>query len=104
MKLSVIISIVPDPAGRKALDGTVYDVFKIEAIYTNTGEQVPPTMSGWEDNDSKVGVIYKYIAYADSLADVESKISTLNVSYWSFPPTDTSSGTTDDNLTPTVGG
>ena len=104
MKLSVILSIVPDPAGRKGLDGTVYDVFKIEAIYTNTGEQVPPSMSGWEDNDSKVGVIYKYIAYADSLADVESKISTLNVSYWAFPSSDTSNDTQENEPSVVIGG
>lgn len=96
MKLSVIISIVPDPAGRKGLDGTVYEVFKIEAIYTNIGDFAPPAMSGWEDNNSKNAIIYKYTAYADNKADVESKISTLNVSYWIFPSSGSSTDTPSD--------
>ena len=104
MKLSVILSIVPDPAGRKGLDGTVYDVFKIEAIYTNTDENTPPAMSGWEDNNSKAGIINKYVAYSDNLAGVESKISTLNVSYWAFPPSDTSNDTQEDEPSVVIGG
>ena len=61
-------------------------------------------MSGWEDNNSKAGVINKYIAYADTLADVESKISTLNISYWTFPPSDTSSDTQEDEPVVVIGG
>ncbi len=104
MKLSVILSIVKDPAGRAGLDGKIYDVFKIEAIYTNTGDATPPTMSGWENNNSKGAVIYKYNAYADNLASVETKISTLNISYWAFPPSDTSSSTQEDEPSVVIGG
>lgn len=96
MKLSVIISIVKDPSGRTLADLTVCDVFKIEAIYTNIADFAPPAMSGWEDNNSKDGVIYKYIAYADNKADLESKISTLNVSHWAFPSFGSSTNTPSD--------
>lgn len=89
MKLNVIISIVKDPLGRKDANNQVYDVFKLEAVYTNNGDNPAPTMTGWEPYLTKIGLVNKYVAYADSLADVESKVQTLITLYWNFPPNDT---------------
>lgn len=91
MKLSVIISVVKDPTGRTIPGGDVFDVFKLEAFYTSTDDNTPPAMAGWSDNNSKLGTINKYIAYADNLADLYSKIYALNISYWTFPSASNSS-------------
>lgn len=93
MKLSVVISVVDDPTGRTQPDGTFYKVFKIEAFYTVTYDRVPPAMNGWTNNNSKSGIINKYTAYADSIAQLESKISTLDIEYWGFPPSDSNTDT-----------
>lgn len=89
MKFNVLITVVKDPLGRKDANNQIYDVFKLEAYYTNMYDNPAPTMSGWEPDTTKIGLVNKYVAYADSLADAESKIQTLITLYWNFPPNDT---------------
>lgn len=98
MKLSVIVTVVKDPTGRTQPNGDLFDVFKLEAFYTNIDDNIPPSMAGWQDNNSKLGITNKYIAYADNLTDLYSYIYSLNINYWTFPSSSNSNTETSANI------
>ena len=86
VKLTVSISVIPDPSGRTMLDGSKYDVFKAVAVYFVGDNSTPAVLTGWTGDYDKTSQIKKYTAYADNLEDLEALIDELDVSMFVFPP------------------